>query len=104
MTTVCVAAPLGTLVAALVPRELEGALALLTVMAMAMLADPAGTTAKFLPFWSTRELGTYAIDGTGSEYLIRGLAHFAVTWLLLAGGSAVITAYRLRLVRLPVPS
>ena len=104
VTTVCVAAPLGTLVAALVPRELEGALALLTVMAMQMLADPAGTTAKFLPFWSTRELGTYAIDGTASEYLIRGLTHFGVTWLLLAGGSAVTTAVRLRLVRLPAPS
>ncbi len=30
-----------------------------------MLADPAGTLAKFLPFWSGREIGTYAIDPVG---------------------------------------
>src|SRR5674476_1429041 len=73
-------------------------------MAIQMLANPDGTTAKVLPFWSTRELGTYAINGTGSEYLIRGLTHFGVTWLLLAGGAALVTFYRLRLIRLPAPS
>jgi len=103
VTTVLIAAPLGALVGAFLPRELEGALALLIVLAMQMMADPAGATARVLPFWSTRELGTYALDPTGDDYLWRGLAHFGVTWVLLAGAAAVVTGYRLRLVRLPLP-
>jgi hypothetical protein len=80
VTTVAVAAPLGAVLAFFVPGELEGAMALLTVLSTQMLADPAGAIAKVLPFWSTREIGTYAIDSTGSGYLARGLTHFLVTW------------------------
>ena len=104
VTTVLVAAPLGAVVATFVPRDLEGALALLTVLATQMLADPAGSVAKVLPFWSTRELGTYAIDGTDGGYLARGLAHFAATWVLLVAVSLGVSAVRLRLVRLPEPA
>lgn len=103
VTTVLLAAPLGAVVATFVPRDLEGALALLTVLATQMLADPAGRIAKMLPFWSTRELGTYAIDGTDGGYLVRGLAHFAVTGTLLVGLAVGVSAVRLRLVRLPEP-
>jgi len=53
--TVLVAAPIGFLIAAVLSRELEGALALLVVVSMQMLADPAGSIAPWLPFWSTRE-------------------------------------------------
>ena len=42
LVTALVAAPFGSLVAALLPRELEGALGLLTVVAVQMLADPGG--------------------------------------------------------------
>jgi hypothetical protein len=103
VTTVLIAAPLGALVSAFVPGELEGALALLTVLAVQMLADPAGAIAKVLPFWSTREIGTYAIDLTESAYLTRGLAHFVATWIVLSGAALVVSAARLRLVRLPQP-
>ncbi|GAA2621732.1 hypothetical protein [Paractinoplanes durhamensis] len=101
--TAALAAPLGGLVAALLPRELEGALALLSVCAVQMLADPAGLTAKLMPFWSAREIGTYAIDATGPDYLWRGLAHGAVTWLICAGGTWALFAWRLRLPRYPEP-
>lgn len=103
VTTVLVAAPRGAVVATVLPRELEGALALLIVLATQMLADPAGNLAKVLPFWSTREIGTYAIDGTDGGYLTRGLTHFAVTWLLLTGLAVAAAGVRLRLVRLPAP-
>ena len=103
ITTVVIAAPLGALVSAFVPGELEGALALLTVLAVQMLADPAGSIAKALPFWSTREIGTYAIDSTGTDYLARGLAHFLVAWVILTVGAITVSALRLRLVQLPQP-
>jgi hypothetical protein len=103
VTTVAIAAPLGALLAAFVPGELEGALALLTVLATQMLADPAGAIAKALPFWSTRELGTYAIDVTDAGYLTRGLTHFLVIWTLLTVAAMVVSAVRLRLVQLPRP-
>lgn len=103
VTTVVIAAPLGALVSAFVPGDLEGALALLTVLAVQMLADPAGSVAKVLPFWSTREIGTYAIDFTGTDYLARGLTHFLVTWAILTAAAIALSAVRLRLVRLPVP-
>jgi hypothetical protein len=101
--TAAVAAPLGGLVAALLPRELEGALALLSICAVQMLADPAGLTAKLMPFWSAREIGTYAVDATGPEYLWRGLAHGVLTWLICAGGTWAIFAWRLRIPRYPEP-
>ncbi|GAA0551491.1 hypothetical protein GCM10010172_37250 [Paractinoplanes ferrugineus] len=101
--TAAVAAPLGGLVAAVLPRELEGALALLSICAVQMLADPAGLVAKLMPFWSGREIGTYAVDATGPEYLWRGLAHGVLTWLICAGGTWSIFAWRLRLPRCPEP-
>jgi len=103
LVTALVAAPFGSLVAALLPRELEGALGLLTIVAVQMLADPAGTTAKLLPFWSAREIGTYAIDPVGSDYLARGLVHAAVTWTACLAVTWAVFAWRLRLARYPEP-
>jgi hypothetical protein len=103
LLTACVAAPFGSLVGALLPRDLEGALALFTVAAIQMLADPAGTAAKFLPFWSARELGTYAIDPVGSGYLARGLLHAAATWALCTAGTLLVFRHRLALARYPEP-
>jgi hypothetical protein len=98
-----VAAPFGSLVGALLPRELEGALALLSVCAVQMLADPAGLAAKLMPFWSVREIGTYAVDGTDIGYLWRGLAHFALVWLICTAGTLALFARRLRLAKYPEP-
>lgn len=56
-----------------------------------------------LPVWPTREIGTYAIGGTGGEYLGRGLTHFAVTWVTLFAVAMAVSAVRLRQARIPVP-
>jgi hypothetical protein len=101
--TAAIAAPLGSLIAALLPRELEGALALLSICAVQMLADPAGLAARLMPFWSARELGTYVVDGTDTSYLWRALLHAALTWLICAGGTYALFAWRLRLPRYPEP-
>ncbi|BCY12933.1 hypothetical protein [Actinoplanes sp. L3-i22] len=98
-----VAAPFGSLVGALLPRELEGALALLSVCAVQMLADPAGLAAKLMPFWSVREIGTYAVDDADIGFLWRGLAHFAVVWVICTAGTLAVFAHRLRLARYPEP-
>lgn len=103
LLTALVAAPLGSLIGALLPRELEGALALLSVCAVQMLADPAGTTAKLMPFWSAREVGTYAIDGGGTEMVWQGLGHAALVWLICTGGTLAIFRWRLRIARYPEP-
>ncbi len=94
--TVVVAAPLGLLLSAAVPRELEGTLLLLVVVGLQMLIDPAKTSARLLPFWSGREIGTYAVDHADAGYLVRGIVHgvaFAVACCLLV---AAVSAVRLR--------
>lgn len=105
LLAVLVAAPVGALLAAVVPRELEGALALLTVVSTQMLADPDGAVAPLLPFWSSRQLGTYAIDGTGTGDLATGLLHAGVTIVTCLGVATALFAGRLRVVRAsdPVP-
>ncbi len=101
--TVAVAAPLGAAIAAVTARELEGALGLLTVVGMQMLADPAGQIAKVLPLWSTRSLGTYAIDATGRADLLGGLAHAALVIALALAITLVTLARRLRVHHWPPP-
>ncbi|HEY7226388.1 MAG TPA: hypothetical protein VH561_22680 [Micromonosporaceae bacterium] len=96
LCVVTVAAPFGMLIGHIIPREMEGTLALLTVVAIQMLIDPASTASKLTPFWSSREIGTYAIDHTGADYLQRGLVHAAVSTLLLLALVAVVSATRLR--------
>ena len=80
LVTVAVAAPLGPVAAALVPRDLEGALLLLAVMALQLLVDPTADWTRVLPLWSTRELSSYIVEELGSgagDYLWRGLTHGA---------------------------
>jgi len=103
LVSALVAAPLGSLIGALLPRELEGALALLSVVAVQMLADPAGLAAKLMPFWSAREIGTYAVDGGSFDLVWRGLAHLGVTWLICVAGTLAVFQWRLRLARYPEP-
>jgi hypothetical protein len=103
LLTALVAAPLGSLIGAVLPRELEGALALLSICAVQMLADPAGMAAKVMPFWSAREVGTYAIDGGSLDLVWRGLAHAGVVWLVCTAGTLAIFQWRLRLARYAEP-
>ncbi|MEU7587190.1 ABC transporter permease [Micromonospora sp. NPDC049230] len=96
LCSVAVAAPFGMLIGALLPREMEGTLLLLTVVTVQMLIDPAGSGAKLTPFWSTREIATWAVDHTDQGYLSRGVLHgLAVTALLVVGVAAVVSV-RLR--------
>ena len=96
LCVVVVAAPFGMLIGGLLPREMEGTLLLLTAVALQMLIDPASTVAKLTPFWSSREIGTYAVDHTASDYLYRGLVHGAVTTVLLIAVVAAVATARLR--------
>jgi hypothetical protein len=68
-----------------------------------MIIDPASTVAKLTPFWSSREIGTYAVDHTTSDYLQRGLGHGVATTVVLLGLVATISTIRLRQ-RSPRPS
>ncbi|MEV8515369.1 hypothetical protein [Dactylosporangium sp. NPDC051484] len=94
--TVVVAAPLGLLIGASVPRDLEGTLILITLIGLQFLMDPEKSSAKVLPLWSNRELGTYAVDNTDSGYLQRGLAHGIAYAVGLTALTAILAAVRLR--------
>ena len=107
LLTATVATPLGSLAAALVPRDLEGALLLLSIMAVQVLVDPTEDWTRILPLWSTRELASVVVENLGSEnatYLHRGLAHGFAMAVLLTAASWGIGVLRLRTVRLPAPS
>lgn len=106
LLTATVATPLGSLAAALVPRDLEGALLLLSVMAVQVLVDPSEGWTRVLPLWSTRELASVVVENLGPDagaYLHRGLAHGAAMALLLTTASWAVGALRLRTVSLPAP-
>jgi hypothetical protein len=103
LLTALVAAPFGGLIAAILPRELEGALALLIVCATQLLADPDGTAAKAMPFWSARSMGNYTVDDAAPTAVWHALLHAAATWLLCAGATLALFARRLRIARYPEP-
>lgn len=94
--TVAVAAPFGLALSAVLPRELEGTLVLIVVIGLQMTLDPANPSSRVLPFWFSREIGTYAIDYTGGGYLLRGLIHGVVAALLLSALVAAGSGIRLR--------
>jgi hypothetical protein len=96
LLTVAVSAPFGLALSALVPRELEGMLVLLTVVAMQMMLNPDGAVARLLPFWFSREIGAYAIDHTGAGYLWRGLLHAAIVLTVLLAAVVITAGIRLR--------
>ena len=103
-TTVLISVPLGGLVSMVISRELEGALALLSIMALQLLVDPSDAWAKALPLWSTRELTSVAIGVEGAGDATGGILHFTATMgicLLLAWTA---NAVRLRPVPIPPPS
>ncbi|BCJ59144.1 ABC transporter permease [Micromonospora endophytica] len=93
---VAVAAPLGMLIGALLPREMEGTLLLLTVVAVQMLLDPTSSAAKLMPFWSSREIASWAVDHTDDGYLSRGVLHAAVVTALMLVTVAGLFGVRLR--------
>ncbi|HEX6684758.1 MAG TPA: hypothetical protein VF062_18280 [Candidatus Limnocylindrales bacterium] len=94
--TVAVSVPFGLALSAVLPRELEGTLLLLTIFGLQMLMDPAEEATRALPFWFSREIGTYAVDHTDSGYLERGLIHGLAAAILLTALVATFSAIRLR--------
>jgi hypothetical protein len=96
LCVVVVAAPFGMLIAYLLPREMEGTLLLLTAVALQMIIDPASSVSKVTPFWSSREIGTYAVDHTTRDYLERGLLHGVGMTTLLLALVAAVSSLRLR--------
>lgn len=94
--TVVVAAVFGLALSAVLPRDLEGTLVLLTVVGMQMMMDPAKSASRLLPFWYSREIGTYAIDHVDVGYLRRGLIHAAVTFGVLMLVLIIAAGIRLR--------
>jgi hypothetical protein len=68
-----------------------------------MLADPDGAIAPWLPFWASRQLGTYAIDGTGTSDLVTGLLHATTVTVACLTAATAITGARLRLASWPSP-
>lgn len=93
---VLIAVPLGALIAALLPRELDAALVLVILAGVSFILDPERDAARLLPFWSLREVGTYAIDLTGTDQLHRGVLHGGLVALACTAATVVLTATRLR--------
>jgi len=93
--TACTSVALGTALGALAARELEGALALFILAGLQFMADPPSVLAHLLPFWSTRELGTVAVDGADAASLDAALTHATITVLLCALVTVAATAHRL---------
>jgi hypothetical protein len=96
LVMVAVSVPFGLAISAVLPRELEGTLILLTIIGLQMVLDPSGTVAKLMPFWFSREIATYAIDHTDSGYLDRGLLHGVVVAVTMVVLVALATGIRLR--------
>lgn len=97
LLTVLVSAPFGLALSALLPRELEGMLVLLTVLAMQTVLAPEAWAGRVLPFWFTREIGVYAVEAdAGTEHLTKGLTHAAITAVVLLIAVAVLSGLRLR--------
>lgn len=82
--TSAVAIGLGTAVGVLLTKEMEGTLVLFFVAGLQAIVNPFDTYSRVLPFWSSRELGTYAVDGPDSGSLSEGLAHAAITLAICA--------------------
>lgn len=87
-----VAVALGTAVGSLIRREMEGTMILFLFAGLQAVVNPFDLVARFLPFWSSRELGTYAIDGPDQGSLGDGLAH-ALAVIILCG---LVTAVALQ--------
>lgn len=83
--------PLGMLVGSLSPRDLEGMLVLIMIVGLQMIIDPGQSVARALPLWSSRELITYGVSGSGSvnQAWLHG-ASFGVCMALVGLGIAAV--------------
>lgn len=91
--TAAVSVVLGTALGALFHRELEGALVIFLVAGLQSVVNPDSLLAHLIPFWSSREIGTYAIDGPAMASLVAGLVHAAVV-IVIGGAVALVVLHR----------
>ncbi len=88
--TALVAVAFGTAVGSLPVEEMEGTLVLFFFAGLQAVANPFDGYSRFLPFWSSRELGTYAIDGPAHGSLLAGLLHAAIVVAVCAAVVVVV--------------
>lgn len=81
----------------LLRRELEGALALLIVLATQFMTNPEKLLAHFLPLWSVRGVADWTMGLAGADYLRDGLAHAAITLVALLLVIGFASMLRLRI-------
>jgi hypothetical protein len=97
LCAIVVGAPLGMAIGLLLRRELEGALALLIVLATQFMTNPEKLLAKFLPLWSVRGVADWTMELGGTGFLRDGLLHAAVTLVILLLVIGFASAVRLRI-------
>jgi hypothetical protein len=83
-----VAVAVGTALGTLLGKEMEGTLILFFFAGMQAIANPFDAWSQALPFWSSRELSTWAVDGPGLGSLTDGLIHAAI----VTGACGLVTA------------
>lgn len=98
--TAVVAVAFGSAVGALLRSDLEGTLVLFLFAGLQAVVNPFDSWSRLLPFWSSRELATVAIDGTEQASTAAGLAHAAIVLALcvvvVAMGAAGLPRVRRR--------
>lgn len=92
--TAAVAIAIGTTVGAISDKEMEGTLILFFLAGLQAVVNPFDSFSRVLPFWSSRELGTWAIDGPDVGSLADGLFHAAATLAICAGITFVVSKRR----------
>jgi hypothetical protein len=97
LCAVVVGAPLGMAIGLVLRSELEGALALLIVLATQFMTNPERLLARCLPLWSVRGVADWAIWSGDAAHLSNGLAHGVGTVFLLLLTITGASAFRLRI-------
>ena len=96
VVTAIVSVLLGTALGAVFHRELEGALMIFLIAGLQSVVNPDSALAHLIPFWSYREIGTYAIDGPEMASLLAGLVHAVVVVVLCSAVTLIASTRRLR--------
>ncbi len=85
-----VAVAVGTVIG----KEMEGTLVLFFLAGLQAIANPFDAWSRALPFWSSRELGTWAVDGPQIGSLSNGIIHATVVVVLCGLVVALYSAPR----------
>lgn len=94
--TALVAVAFGTAIGAIVTGELEGVLVLFFFAGLQAVVNPFDSYTRLLPFWSSRELGTWAIDGASAGSLSSGIVHALAVLAVCSAATFAVGTTRLR--------